>query len=338
MCNVQLFLLMELVRLSENDAEEIRVFLGKQDFLPVQQSLAWGRFQEELGNEVFRIGVREAGELVAYVQGFVRKLPRDFTKIEVPRMQGAGDRGQGTEALDLILGEIKNIAEKHKTIFVRFEFQKDVELQTSNYKLLTVKEENFPLATLVVDMSKPEEEILAQMKPKGRYNIRVAEKHGVTVEESRSVEEFYDLLKKTTARDGFAGHSQDYYEKMLNALGDDAKLLLAKKDGRAIAGVLLTFAGDTCTYYYGASDHEFRNLMAPYLLQWRGMQLAKERGCKYYDFLGIAPPESQGHHLAGVSVFKRKFGGEVVVYPAPRELIIKPVMYKLFKLVKKLRK
>jgi lipid II:glycine glycyltransferase (peptidoglycan interpeptide bridge formation enzyme) len=155
---------------------------------------------------------------------------------------------------------------------------------------------------------------------------------------------------------------------LLTTLDKDAKLLLAKKDGKAIAGILLTFAGDTATYYYGASDHEFRSLMAPYLLQWRGIQFAKRRRCRFYDFLGIAQvldsrgteignrnqelwirkqgadfqspkpkAQSPNHRLAGVSSFKLKFGGEVVQYPMPRVLILKPFIYWVFWLVKKFR-
>jgi peptidoglycan pentaglycine glycine transferase (the first glycine) len=325
---------MEVVQLSENDSNEIKAFLAEQEFLPVQQTLEWASLQEQLGMKSFRIGLKDDGKLVAYAQGFVRKLPFGFSWLQIPRalLHEACSMKHETQ---LLIDEIRKIGETEKTVFARFDFQKNAELESP--KLRGAKEENFPLATLIIDSTKSEEEIKASMKSKGRYNIRVAEKHGVEVGESKDVGEFFQLLEKTTERDGFSAHTKDYYQKLLDTFGENGKLLVAKKDGKAIGGIILTFAGDTCTYYYGASDHEFRNLMAPYLLQWKGIQLAKERGCKFYDFLGIAPPESMNHHLAGVSSFKLKFGGEIVEYPDPKVLVLKSLAYNFFKIVKGLR-
>jgi peptidoglycan pentaglycine glycine transferase (the first glycine) len=332
---------MQILRLSKNDTAEIKVFLAKQEFLPVQQSLEWGKFQEELDVKSFHIGVKSEGELIAYVQGFIRKLRFGFIKIEIPR-QVLDSRFQVLEIENLLLDEIQKIAKENNAVFIRFEFQKDCVLYSENLQLKIAKEENFPLATLRIDLAKSEEEILAQMKSKGRYNIRVAKKHGVEIIESNDVVAFFEILQKTTERDGFASHSQDYYEKMLRSLGKNAKLLLAKKDEKIIAGILLTFVGDTAIYYYGASDHEFRKLMAPYLLQWHGIQLAKKRGCRFYDFLGIAEVSgsrfhvlgSTKHRLAGVSDFKFKFGGEVVQYPVSKVLILRKFYYCIFWIIK----
>jgi len=335
---------MKFSRVSDPDSKKVENFLTQQSFLPIQQTLAWAEFQKTIGVDSVRIAVEnDEGDFVAFVQLFIRKLPFGFTRIEIPRapvwrVESGGwklESSQITQIWDLLLGEIKKIAVEKKAVFVRFDFQKDVDLPAQFFSQLSVTPEaNFPLTTLTLDLTQSEEELLAQMKPKGRYNIRVAQKHGIEVEKTEEVAEFYELLKKTTARDGFAAHSEEYYKKLLETLGEQASLLLAKKEGRAIGGILLTFAGDTCTYYYGASDHEFRKFMAPYLLQFEAIKMAKARGCRIYDFLGIAPLEAENHRLAGVSGFKRKFGGSVVSYPVSRVLVVRRFWWFLWRLVR----
>jgi lipid II:glycine glycyltransferase (peptidoglycan interpeptide bridge formation enzyme) len=81
----------------------------------------------------------------------------------------------------------------------------------------------------------------------------------------------------------------------------------------------------TGIYYYGASLHEHRPLMAPYLLQWEAMHICRARQCHDYDLFGIAPPDASEHHLRGVTDFKRKFGGRTVTYPPERTLRLRPV-------------
>ena len=124
---------------------------------------------------------------------------------------------------------------------------------------------------------------------------------------------------------------------MLNTLPDNAELLLAKHEGKVIAGGIFIYLDEWGIYYYGASDHDYRNLMAPYLVQWSAIQEAKKRGCKYYDFLGISPENSVNHAWAGVTQFKKKFGGKVANYPKAKELVLRPLWYWLYKVYKKIR-
>lgn len=166
-----------------------------------------------------------------------------------------------------------------------------------------------PEWTLKIDLEPPPEEILKQMKSKGRYNIRVAEKKGVKVREfdggkgsEKAVRDFYQLLTETTERDQFHGHGEKFYQDMLGKLGPAgtvgkaatgrAKLYLAEYQNEVVAGILVTFFGDTATYYYGASGNKHRNVMAPYLLQWEAMRQAKKQGLKWYDLLGVGGVET----------------------------------------------
>lgn len=321
---------MEVIRIANLESPQIQEFLAAQIFLPVQQTSLWARFQKSLGVASLRFVVSEQRKVVAFAQVFVRKLPLGLTRLEIPRAP-LGD----SSFFPALLDEVAKFACEQKAIFARFDFQQNSSFESP--KLRKAREENYPLATIRVDLAQSEQEILAQMKPKGRYNIRLAEKHGVQISAEKSVDTFFALLQKTTTRDGFSGHPKSFYAKLLEQLGENCALLTARQASKPLAAILVTFAGDTATYYFGASDHEFRNLMAPYLIQFAAMKIAKKRGCRFYDFLGVAPQNSVKHHLAGVSDFKKKFGGETVEYPEPRLIVFRPFFYALFRLAKLLR-
>ncbi|HEC20953.1 MAG TPA: peptidoglycan bridge formation glycyltransferase FemA/FemB family protein, partial [Candidatus Peregrinibacteria bacterium] len=145
------------------------------------------------------------------------------------------------------------------------------------------------------------------------------------------------LIKTTTERDRFSGHSLEIYQKMLEKLGNQASLLLAEYQGKITSGGIFTFYGKTAVYYYGASGNEHREVMAPYLVQWEAIQMAKEKGCRVFDFLGIAPPDTKNHSWKGITEFKKKFGGKEVGFPAPQDIVYQPAWYQIFRAGKRLR-
>jgi lipid II:glycine glycyltransferase (peptidoglycan interpeptide bridge formation enzyme) len=185
-----------------------------------------------------------------------------------------------------------------------------------------------PEATLIVDLRPDHKEILAHMKPKGRYNIALAERHDLHVAESRDIDGFYSILQSTAGRDHFALHPKSQYKAFLEVL-PGSFLLLSGTPGEAqkpIAGLLGVTWGNTGYYYYGASLHAYRALMAPYVLQWAAMRLCKARGCTQYDLLGVAPPDAgEGHPWRGITSFKEKFGGERVTYPPEQQYTLRPM-------------
>lgn len=193
--------------------------------------------------------------------------------------------------------------------------------------------------TLLLDLRPTEDEILAQMKEKGRYNVRLSLKRGVTVRKSdgneADVKAFFDLLSETLDRDGFSGNSYAYYDELVRTLNSSGTggLFVAEKDGCAVAAAIATFVGTTATYYYGAStsDNEKRRDMPAYALQWEMMMEGKRRGCETYDFLGMAPEAAVDHPLAGVTDFKLKFGGSPRVWPESRIMIVRPWAYRILK-------
>ena len=191
--------------------------------------------------------------------------------------------------------------------------------------------------TAVIDLEKSEEEILAAMKPKGRYNIRLAEKKWVKCEMVEKsdwhIEKFYNLMNETTSRDKFSGHSFEYFKTFLTSL-ENSELMLAYYEDQIIAGGIFVFDEDVSIYYYGASGNAHRNLMAPYLLQWSAIKIAKSRRSKLYDFLGVATPGSENDPLAGVTSFKKKLTKDIREVSSSSIYVNKKLKYNLIKLLK----
>jgi len=197
--------------------------------------------------------------------------------------------------------------------------------------------------TAIIDLQLTEEEILAHMKPKWRYNIRLSEKKWVevhSVEKSdKNIRAFYDIMMETTSRDNFAWNSLKYYETFLGSL-DNSQLFLAYKDDVVIAGGIFVFDKTQAIYYYWAStgNKKYRNLMAPYLLQWEAIKTAKELGCKIYDFLWIAGKNDKNSSLSWVTDFKLKLTKNTIHVSDSFIWINKRFHYTVLVLWKKLKK
>ena len=178
---------------------------------------------------------------------------------------------------------------------------------------------------------KTEEEIQAGFHQKWRYNIRVAERKGVTVEicGKEQIPAFADLMLTTGVRDGFVTRQPEYFASMLDNLGEHARLYMAFYEGQPIAGTLAIHYGDKVWYLYGASSNEHRNLMPNYLLQWRMIQWAIETGCRVYDFRGVSGDVSEDNPLYGLYRFKQGFGGEFTEFIGEMDYVISPAVYTL---------
>ena len=188
-----------------------------------------------------------------------------------------------------------------------------------------------PLRTIVVDLSPTEEALLAQMKEKWRYNVRLAGRKGVTVRAAQSsadVSSWYRLLQTTGARDQFGIHTADYYLNAWNIFAprDEARLLLAEYDGQLLSGIFVGLFAHQAIYLYGASSNEQRQLMPNYLLQWEAMRWAKQRGAHSYDLWGIPATDAEDEAMAGVCRFKRGWGGRVVQFIGCYEAIYNPLL------------
>ncbi len=195
-----------------------------------------------------------------------------------------------------------------------------------------------PPRTIFVDIAPPEDAILAAMKSKTRYNIRLAGRKGITTRQGAldDVRTFYDLMDTTGERDEFGIHSYAYYHRALELFlpTGNAALLLAEFEGDVLAGLVAFALGDTAWYFYGASSNRHREKMPTYALQWEAIRWAKARGCTRYDLWGIPDHDEavledkfteRRDGLWGVYRFKRGFGGEVTRYVGLWEKSLHPL-------------
>lgn len=182
-----------------------------------------------------------------------------------------------------------------------------------------------PPRTILVDIAPAEDVILARMRSKTRYNIRLAERKGVTVREGTVADTaaFYALMTETGSRDDFGIHSEVYYRRVFELFlpTGHAALLLAEVEGELVAALVVFALGTKAWYLYGASSERQREKMPAYALQWAAIRWAKARGCTVYDLWGIpdfdeetleAQFAERSDELWGVYRFKRGFGGQVI--------------------------
>jgi lipid II:glycine glycyltransferase (peptidoglycan interpeptide bridge formation enzyme) len=195
----------------------------------------------------------------------------------------------------------------------------------------------------VLDIHPSAEELLANFKMTWRQNVRVAERKGVFIHEASSDADFdayYDLLKITSQRDAFFIHSKDYHKQTLQQFAPqgDAVLYLAEHEGEAIAAKMLIRFGNWCWDMFGASSNNKRNLKATYLLQYRCIQWAKEKGCSYFDFRTIPEVLEPGEEMWGVYEYKKGFGGFSRLNIPTQEYVYRPLIYSAWRKLVELRR
>jgi peptidoglycan pentaglycine glycine transferase (the first glycine) len=193
-----------------------------------------------------------------------------------------------------------------------------------------------PRDTLHIDLSLAEDALLAQMKPKGRYNIGLARRNGVSVIEDRSpggLSDFQKIMDETVSRQGLRGKPAGFFKDLIDILSeaDRGSLFFAEHQSQRLAAALVIFFGDRATYFYGGSLTDRRNVMAPYLLHFEIMLKAKTRGHKWYDFYGIAPADKPDHRWAKISAFKRKFGGSEMAFGPALDFIFDDSSYQEYR-------
>lgn len=189
-----------------------------------------------------------------------------------------------------------------------------------------------PRRSWVLDIRPDEAALLKGMHKKWRYNIGLAERHGVQVRIATSQADsdtFYRIYQETARRDGFFIHPQAHYDRILDLFGsrDTGVLLLAEHAGQPLAGLIAVRCGGVTTYMFGASGNEQRNLMPNHLLQWTAIQWAKARGCTLYDFRAIAEVLEPGEDLYSLYTYKQGFGGYSTLALETHDAVYQPPIY-----------
>ncbi len=280
------------------------------------QSTVWAEFQRALGRRV------EWFELGGTVRALVIEqcLPFGQTYVYSPRgpvVENREDRIENREQeLKAIVEEVRK--KFPKAIFWRIEPLIPFQISDFRFQIAQAPHAIQPTTTLIVDLSKSEEVLLAQMKQKTRYNIHIAQKNSIVVRNIENLEIFLDLLEETATRDGFRTHSREYYKALLNNDNRSVELFGVFNNDQLLAGAIIAFFGTWAYYLHGASSSQRREVMAPYVLHWEVMREAKRRGCTQYDFWGA------GDQWPGVSKFKTGFAPATPLtrYPGTLDVVL----------------
>lgn len=302
------------------------------------QSSWWADFRATTGFEYFGVTLKDQGALVG--GALVTKLSYTSDSCFYYIQDGPVLPDEGPAA-DQVFEAILNAIEKrrqteketisHLRIEPRWQrlpsFVRDFQTPTFSDNFME------PRDTLCIDLRPAEETILAQMKPKGRYNIRIAQKHNVSVTQDTSEQGLADFLriyKRTAIRQGMSIKPPGYFRTLVSMLLPlkQVELFFAEHQGRRLTTALVIYFGSRATYFYGGSLALRRRVMAPYLLHYEIMRRAKAMGCEWYDLWGIAPANDPDHPWHDISVFKRKFGGTELNLVPTLDYVYDPAAYR----------
>ena len=298
------------------------------------QSYEWGEFQAHEGKPVLRIVGQESGKVVYQTQGFVHTLPMGLKYLYFPHNPPVKEY---PKFLDFL--------KQQGFVFARFEPIED--FNPGTYKKVPTHHRQYQY-TSVIDLSYSDDDLMKNFHEKTRYNIRLAAKKGVTIKNEKNADIFWPLLKETYERDKIKSHSEKYYRDFIDLPG--CTQLTAYFENTPLASVLLYTFGKTCVYVHGASSNTNRNVMAPYLIQWESLQLARTQGCTHYDLGGVAKPVEanapnaenfftytwdKNDKLSGVTRFKAGFNGTIKHYGEASDIVFNTPKYMLYKFARK---
>jgi peptidoglycan pentaglycine glycine transferase (the first glycine) len=306
------------------------------------QSHAWGVMKRRFGWRPFRFVLRDgAGSVCGAIQVLAYRTPLGKDLLYCPK--GPWIDWRNAEAVTTLLHGLRRWGRRHGAFALRLEPHIQ-EADGESWRLLAnhgVERAPWEMqykTGWVVDLQGDAAALLAAMKPKTRYNTRLAERKGVRIVHDGSpaaLNDFYTLYRHTAARDGFIPRSRTYLldscAAMLNA--GHATVIWAEYGGRRNAAIVTYAFGRKAWYWLGASFSEDRQLMAPYLLQWEGMRWARGRGCTRYDMTGVPAPATlkEDDPLWGLYRFKSGFGGAFEDLVGTCELPIDPLTCRIWR-------
>jgi len=325
--------------ITEKEREEFNKFVTH----PLQ-SYEWGEFRRATGITVVRKGFFEKNKLKDAFQLTVHPIPHTMWTI--------GYLPKGNIPTPHLLEELEKIGQEYNCIFIQIEpnvrISENVKFGSGNWKLQKATHPLFTKYTLELDLTKTEEELLKDMHQKTRYNIKVAQKHNVTVEEKNTpggFDTFWKLTKETTSRQQFYAHTKSYHLSQWQTLSHDintnklsSHLLVATYNHLPLTTWIVFIFKDTLYYPYGASSQEHRETMHSTLMMWEAIRFGKKHHLKKFDLWGAAAPDASSlDPWFGFTQFKERFGPKRIEFVGSYDLIIRPVLYKGYVLADKLR-
>jgi lipid II:glycine glycyltransferase (peptidoglycan interpeptide bridge formation enzyme) len=336
-------------------------FVAASPYGDVLQCLEWGDVKRPDWRTV-PVALESAGRLYATALVLKRLIPRTGRSIfYVPR--GPILDWSRPEIAESLVKRLREVARAHNAILIKV----DPAVPTGTPDVVeTLHRLGFhpspdaqggfggtqPRCVMKLDISGTSDEIMAQFHQKWRYNIRLAERKGVVVQDDCTrddLEIFHGLYVVTAQRDGFTGRPLRYFQKLWDALvaKDMAKLFITYYNSQPLSAAICFMLGKQCWYVYGASSNEHRKVMPNHAMQWAMMRWAKERGCILYDFRGVADEggapsgssastqssekgDEADNHLQGLNRFKAGFGAQLVDYVGEWDLPLNKNWYWLW--------
>ena len=312
------------------------------------QSWVWGDFKESMGAVTERIGFFEDGKLKSGIQIIFSKIPKTNYTVGIASKTVMPEQ-EHIEAL-------KEAAKKHRAVFIKVE--PDVFSPVQKYNSLEEPIENkkkfllkngakngkpfFEKYNFLLNIEKPEEDLLASFHSKTRYNIRLAEKKGVSIIDNSTeegMEDYIRLMEETTKRQGFFNHNGEYFRRMFKIFPTDTLRIFEAvyKEEVLTAWILFKFNGKLY-YPYGASGNNHRELMPNNLIMWEAIKYGKELNCSVFDLWGcLGPNPNTADSWYGFHKFKAGYNPQLVEYIGTFDFVYKPLMYKLFNFADKIR-
>lgn len=314
------------------DKSQWENFILRQKPNTFLQSWKWGEFNQAMGDpvgqangagKIFRLGIFNGDGLVG-VALVIKINARRGKFLFCPHLTANG------KIWNYLFDHLRDLAVKEKTDFIRISplaenTPENLEI-FRNYGFRNAPVHMMhPELSWLLDISKSEEEILAGMRKTTRNLIRRAEKEKVEVIESKEkkdIGKFYDLHETTVGRHGFVPFSRNYLEREFDAFGRDNNIsvFFASHGGRTLSAAIIVYYSDSAFYHHGASLAS--KIPASYFLIWKAIETAKKRGCRVFNFWGIAPEDKPDHPWAGLTLFKKGFGGREEAYLHAQDLAI----------------
>ena len=328
------------MQVREITKHELSLYL--KDFPPTGglflQTPDWCEFEKDFGYETKIFGIFDQ-ELVGTAVVAARRIRGGFKYFYIAR-------GPLVKKADIFKSVIESLVEYFKNMGLFLKIEPSIKKDGASLPVSFVGSQSIqPPATLIMDLSVSEEELLKKMHQKTRYNINLSFKKGL-VWSLGGVEkwpEAWQLFEQTAMRDGFSLHSAEHYKKMLTMFanrppGQDLsmRLALVHKNYKLLAASILVFYKDYVTYLHGASGNDDRELMPTYLLHWNSILEAKKMGYKFYDWWGISSKTYPKNKWEGITRFKLGFGGEVIDYSGAADYPYNKALYFFYKLAVKI--
>jgi peptidoglycan pentaglycine glycine transferase (the first glycine) len=321
------------------DAQEWNELISPLPGSHILQTWQWGQIKVAYGWELIpQVWYNLNGAVTAAALVFQRTIKSGGFSLPlrilyVPRgpLMDWGD----SDLFHQVLNDLEDLARRQRAIFIKID--PEVVIAEESFERLGENEtkvgkatlENFKKRgwcfskdqvqfrnTVFLDLNGSEEELLSRMKQKTRYNLRLAQKKGVTVRigSSQDHDLLYRMYTETSIRDGFVIRPENYYRKVWEYFEDEglAKIFIAEANGEAIAGLVLFHFNKKAWYLYGMSSQHHRDLMPNYLLQWQAMIYARSIGCQQYDLWGAPDTFNEDDPLWGVFRFKEGLGGKII--------------------------